>query len=207
MADKENTPLGNLLGFVGFFAGLAAGWQASDENVIAALIVGVVVAGIGAFLGNLAWRILVVLVAIAVAVVSFNLRQAAVEAVVAAVSAPSVERTGGGTSSGWQFCNSTNHSRISVAVSYFNGSAWENRGWYLVDKDQCHKVFSSVSPGNFYFFAKSGNVSWTGETKLCVEPEKRFAFSGTECPPGYVLRGFKKVELKSDAGYTTTFHD
>lgn len=206
MANKENTPLGSLLGFIGFFAGLAAGWQVSDENVIAALIAGVVVAGIGAFLGNIAWRILIVLVTIAVAVVSFNLRQAVVEVVAEAVKSPSKQHASDGFSSGWRFCNSSQYQTISVAVSYHNGNAWENRGWYLVDRNRCHRAFNSVQPGSFYFFAKSGNVVWEGKTKLCVDPNKRFAFSGTRCPPGYVLRGFRKVELKSNGGYTTTFN-
>lgn len=81
MASNENTPLGNLLGIVGFITGCTIGWNAT-ENAIAAIVVGIILAAMGAFLGNLAWRILIIAISIAIAVFSSLVQREVATAVV-----------------------------------------------------------------------------------------------------------------------------
>jgi hypothetical protein len=75
MAKKENSPLGNFLGFIGFFAGLAIGFNVSDGSFLTGLITGIIIAALGTFLGNVLWRLLVIAIAIIAAFISFNIRR------------------------------------------------------------------------------------------------------------------------------------
>ena len=65
MADQTH-PLGRLLGTIGFFTGLLFGWS-STQNGWAALVCGVVVACIGAYVGNLLHRLLAITLSLVLA--------------------------------------------------------------------------------------------------------------------------------------------
>lgn len=86
MAQKENAPLGNLLGTIGLVAGFIAGWNISDGNFVGAFITAVIVGAVGVFLGNLAWRILVIAASVVVAVISNQIRHEVVKGVVEGVT-------------------------------------------------------------------------------------------------------------------------
>jgi hypothetical protein len=63
---NETSPLAKVLSTVGFFAGLVIGWNAT-QNGWAALICGVVVAGLGSFVGNILHKLLVIAVSLLLA--------------------------------------------------------------------------------------------------------------------------------------------
>jgi hypothetical protein len=68
MADQktgnEATPLGKLFGIVGFISGFVIGWNGS-QNFWAAVICGLIVAGLGVAVGNFLHKLLVVTVSVA----------------------------------------------------------------------------------------------------------------------------------------------
>lgn len=79
--SQENTPLGNLLGAAGFFSGLYLGWKFSEGNGWATVITGIVLGAIGAAVGNLAFRLLVVAASILVSFFMWNVQRAVVKGV------------------------------------------------------------------------------------------------------------------------------
>lgn len=60
---KQPPTLGGLLGFVGFITGCVIGWNAS-QNALAALICGIIIAFLGAAIGNIVQRILIIAISL-----------------------------------------------------------------------------------------------------------------------------------------------
>lgn len=89
-SEDELSPFGKILAVAGFIGGFAAVAQNQDDfQFVPALIVGVVVGVIGAFVGNVLWRVFIVLLTIVIAIGSFYVRQEAWKAVRSGLSEPS----------------------------------------------------------------------------------------------------------------------
>ncbi len=61
--NSNQTSLGNLFGVVGFITGCAIGWNGT-QNFWAAVICGLIVAGLGVAVGNLVQKVLIIAVSI-----------------------------------------------------------------------------------------------------------------------------------------------
>lgn len=84
-SNDDHTPLGKLLGGIGFVTGFIIGWNGSKGEFLPALLVGLFVAGLGAFIGNVLWRLLIIALSIAMSVASCGVRQVVVNEVRAQV--------------------------------------------------------------------------------------------------------------------------
>lgn len=78
--STQYTPFGKFLAAAGFVAAFLAMLQNTNE-FIPSLIAGLIVAGLGGFVGDVLWRVLVVVIAIAIAVGSAYVRMEVTRAV------------------------------------------------------------------------------------------------------------------------------
>jgi uncharacterized membrane protein len=210
MADKQDTPLGNVFGVVGFIAGFSIGWQNSDKNFMAALIVGFIVAVLGTFIGNLITRAVIVAAAVAVAIFSGFVQRAVIREVVIPIMtqgtpstevpkpaepeplpAPHVTEIPGGPPAFWdpntlKVCNRTDDP-VDVAIGYREKEIWLAKGWYRIDPQQCRELISKTAPV-IYAYASSaghgeGNAWVTGkkQARFCINSRDAFEIADGPC--------------------------
>ena len=204
-SSEQGTPLGSLLGFIGLIAGLGIGANTfGSDNIVGVIICGVVLAAVGAFVGNLIFRLLVIAVSIVVAVISFNVRQevtiAVLDEVKTNVQAQTAPKIYGTSRTNWEFCNHSNKPKVSIAISYLNNGNWISEGWWVVNRGKCKTLSPSTSNRYFYYYANSGNIEWGGDTSICLHEHKKFRIGDIDCSPPYSLRKFKKVDTKGKRG-------
>lgn len=174
-SNDELTPLGKILAIVGFFAGFSGVWQHSQE-LGPAFIAGVIIAAIGGFVGDLVWRILIVVIAVAISIGTFYVRSEIASVVIPEIneySQPSTEYIPNtqvySEAKKLYFYNDCG-APVSLAITFKNeASKWLTTGWWALPAYEWRHLADNnkkilLSSSDFYYFAEShhSNLVWEG---------------------------------------------
>lgn len=228
--SEKNNPGGNFLGVVGFIAGCVTAYNMT-ENVIVTIIFGFIGGGLGVSVGNWLWKVLMFIVSVILIIVNTGIRQAIFQGVKEGVRQnietpytpsprvttpvpqvttpkPSVESTDSFTS-GWRICNKSSEKKIYVAYLYYDGKEWVRKGWRHIKRNECSIILNRLDNRYVYYYAEGGGYRWSGKKEFCVHTTEKFSLRGEveNCPEGYKLRKFKRVDTKGNERFTTNLGD
>lgn len=101
----------------------------------------------------------------------------------------------------FRLCNNT-ASRVSVAIAYTDGQAWETEGWWNLKANACETLLRGPLAAQFYYvygMDESGG-EWKGKAFMCTR-DREFKVEGRQdCfVRGYDRTGFFEVDTGKDA--------
>lgn len=113
------------------------------------------------------------------------------------------------------FCNRTN-SAIEFAISKPGaGGIRHDSGWFKISPGQCKDVIkTSLTASQYYYFARMADGShWTEDQEgfpgisSCIDMNGDFSIRDSTCPPGSVIKKYKRINVGDHTTYKLNFTD
>jgi len=125
------------------------------------------------------------------------------------LTAATVALTPAPAQASFRVCNEHNE-KISTAVAYYSDEYGYaiSEGWWLLDPGQCKTALSGdLKVKYIYVYAENSDSSstWSGDYKVCVNPNDPFTLYNAQNKCPFEWRNFRQVDTGDYKSFTYTF--
>ncbi|HUO98479.1 MAG TPA: DUF1036 domain-containing protein [Rhizomicrobium sp.] len=107
-------------------------------------------------------------------------------------------------------CNKAD-TAAKLAFGFFNGKAWESRGWWTVGPQKCETLVTGRLKSRYYYLYGTDGASgtWNGDTPFCTASQPSFIIAGRgNCAArGFDRNGFFAVDTGNSPNWKQSLAD
>ena len=111
---------------------------------------------------------------------------------------------------GFTVCNKADVT-AKLAFGFFNGKAWESRGWWTLAPRKCQALIIGRLKSRYYYLYGSDGASgtWNGGTPFCTASQPSFSIPGRgNCAArGFDRQGFFAVDTGNSPDWQQSLSD